>query len=737
MVTMPARNPSDWKGLFDTLQSWLFHDDPSVIIDTNGNEGDILTALRVDSESKDQTTISIRNTSSAAGDFPALVSEGNSDDEQFESRNLCDYLSSFAKMDKNARKVQASREPENTPLADVVCCLETSTRPQYSDVDVEKYLERLTGQSGRPKFERVLSALSVLREGGRGLFILPRSMLVAYESVFNYIEGVRLHAIIDLDPEQFGFEEIHSQFEMSLILIENSQPDYARSNVRHISVDQFDDRLAALIHSPLDHLPEFDLTNQPLNVTIVNQQTYFDFSPHVAFNVPHLLPLFRSDEFIPLGEIDGVSVQYGINHTVAEEFYFTQGEVEKSPIDPDLFTPILTKDTIGEANYTITHADIDQFVLDLRQPIQNIEKRGAAYTEDGILDEILNMGYVHAVDYVKSDIPNQNPKTGYWFCPFLTQELDNFELVTRKLSSDSEWIRVDLGSVILDRPCIGIICADPDTGRGISQALKTQGYQRLIEDLFNSSFGGVVHYLKYLINQIPIPRRALCEEFNMKSESIFPPESHRDEVRLTELLCDCIHEESVRNTFERLLKPNDEYAWAWFLSPTEYQEFTQKWESDREEAKQFVADQLTEENLEQIRHDIQRDDIPEERSQIVTELLDEFQNGKDRLFLYGITPQFEGLLVDWAKQQGHRIGETEDRNFVVYVGDDDNKTISKTLSGLLNYYLKDGFGKFLHSHIREARNEIAHGGIVDNDRRQATMFLLCLYVLYRRTLLTT
>jgi hypothetical protein len=733
---MPPRHPSDWEGLLDILQSWLFSNNPSVILDTTGNKGDLLTGLGFNSGSEDLTALALRTTSDEAEDFPGVVPSRNYDYGRIESLSISDYLGSLVEMEKERENDQASDEAEDLPLADVVCCWEISNRRQYTD-DVEGYLNHLLGYAGRPKFERVLSAFAALQDGGRGVLVLPRGMLVAYESVFEYLEGVRLNAIIDLDSERFGFEEIDPRFEMSVVLVENRPQGDNQSTVRHISVNQFDDRLGALIHSPPDHLHEINLTNYPLDITTVDQQAFLEFLPQVAFNVPHLLPIFRSDEFVPLGELNGVSVRQGIHHALAEEFYFTPGEVEKSGIDLNLFTPILTKDTIGEAGHSITDSDIDQFVLDLRQPIQDIEERALALPEDEVLEEIRKIGHGHAVDYVTSNIPNRNPRTGYWYCPFLSQDEDNFDLVTRELSSDAEWIRVDLASVILDGRCIGITCTDPYVGRGVSQVMQTKGYQRLIEELFDSSFGGVIHYNKYLIDQIPIPSRALSEEFSTQTESIFPPESHRDEVQLTELLYDCVHEESVRNTFERLLEPNDEYAWAWFLSPTEYQEFTQKWESDPEDAKQFVADRLTQENFEHIKRDLERDAIPHERAQIVGELLDEYRNEKNRLFLYGITPQFEGVLVDWAEQQGHRTGETEDGNFVVYVGEDHDETVPKTLSGLLKYYLKDGFGEFLHTHVRESRNEMAHGGIVENDRRQATMFLLCLYALYRRTSLNT
>lgn len=733
---MPARHPSDWEGLLDTLQSWLFYNDPSVVLDTTGNAGNLLEGLGVDSTTEDLTTIKLEDTANQEEGDPIIVPSGNHSEEWLESMGVADYLRSLAGEGDTSRSDQSSRELADNPSADVVCCLEMSNRRQYTDDNIRRYLESSLGVSGRPQFERVLSALAALHKGGRGVFFLPRSMLVSYESVFEYLQGSRLHAIIDLDPEQFGFEEIDPRFEVSAILVEKRSTSDDEDVVRHITLDQFDDRLGSLIHCPTAHLSEMELTDYDLDLTTVDQRAFTEFPSHVAYNVPHLLPIFRSDEFVSLGEIEGITVHRGTQFSPPEAFYFTPGEVKKSAINSELFTPIVTRDAIGETTYSIADLDIEQFVLDLRQPIREIKEENPGLSEKEILDELHSSGYDHAVDYVTSNISDWNPRTGYWFCPFLHQDVDGFALVTQELSADAEWTRVDLDSVILDRNCIGIACTDPDAEQGISQVIQTQGYQRLIEGLFDSSFGGVIHYKKYLIDEIPIPRRALTEDFCMQTEPIYPPESYRDEVRLTELLQECVREEPTRETFERLLEPNDEYAWAWFLSPDEYHEFTQKWETDPEDAKQFVADRLTEEDVKQIERDLKRDSVPSERSQIVTELLDEYRNRKNRLFLYGATPQFEGVLVDWAEQNGHTVEEDDDGNLVVNVGDEESgETVPKTLSGLLRYYLRDGFGEFLHEHVRTSRNEVAHGAIVENDRSQATMFLLCLYALYRRTLL--
>jgi hypothetical protein len=734
---MPVRHPSDWEGLFDILQAWLFNNDPSVILDTTGNAGNLLEGLGVDSTTEDTTAIALENTLDDEEGGPVIAASDNHSEEWFKTIGVADYLRSLPKEGDKSRDDRSSTAPADDPSAGAVCCFEMSHRRQYTDDDIPGYLENSLGVTGRPQFERVLSALVALHEGGRGLFIVPRSMLASYESVFEYLQGFRLHAIIDLNPNRFRFEEIDQRLDFSVILVKRNSTD-EDDLVRHITLDRFDDRLGALIHSPTAHLSGIELTDDNLDLTTVDQQVFTEFPPHVACNVPHLLPIFRSEEFVSLREIDAVTVHRGAQLSPPEAFYFTPEEIKKSAINSELFTPIITRDALREATYSIAESEVEQLVLDLRQPIREIEEENSDLSKKEILKELRRSGYEHAVDYVTSNVSDWNPRMGYWFCPFLHQYVNRFALVTPELSADAEWIRVDLNSVVLDRLCIGIACTDSDAEQGISQIIQTQGYQRLIEKLFDSSFGGVIQYNKYLINEIPIPCRALTENFRIQTESIYPPESYRDEVRLTELLQECVHEEPARETLGRLLEPNDEYAWAWFLSPDEYQEFTQKWETDSEDAKQFVANRLTEEDVKQIERDLKRDSIPSERSKIVTELLEEYRNRKNRLFLYGATPQFEGVLVDWAERNGHTIEEDEDGSLVVNVGDEEAvETVPKTLSGLLQHYLRDGFGEFLHEHVRTSRNEVAHGAIVENDRSQATMFLLCLYALYRRTMLNT
>lgn len=734
---MPAIHPPDWEALLDTLQAWLFNDEPSVVLDTNSNAGQLLEGLGVDSMTEDLTVITLENAQDEEGSDLEIARSKNSDDEWFESISVADYLRSLAEEGNKSPTDQPSRDLVKSPPADVVCCFETSNRRQYTDDDIHGHFERSLGVTGRPQFERVLSALAALHEGGRGMFILPRSMLVSYESVFEYLQEVRLHAIVDLNPKRFGFEEVDSRFEFSIILVEKGPSD-DKDLVRHITLDRFVDQLGALIHSPTEHITEVEFNDQNLDFTTVDQRDFTEFPPHVAYNIPHLLPIFRSNEFISLDEIEGVTVHRGIQVSPPEEFYFTPGEVKKSAISSELFTPIVTRDVLGEATYSMADSDVEQFVLDLRQPIREIEEGASDLSKKNILEELRISGYEHAVDYVTSNIPDWNSRTGYWFCPFLHQDVDQFALVTRKLSPDAEWTRVDHDSVILDRFCIGIACTDPDAEQGISQVIQTHGYERLIEELFGDSFGGVIQYNKYLIDKIPIPRRALTVDFRMRTEPVFPPESYQDKVRLTELLQECVRENPAKGTFKRLLEPDDEYAWAWFLSPDEYQEFMQKWEADPEDAKQFVADHLTEEDVKRIERDFKRNLVSSERSKIVIELLEEYRNQKNRLFLYGVTPQFEGVLVDWAERKGHTAEKDNDGNLVVNVGDDEaRQTVPKTLSGLLRHYLRDGFGEFLHEHVRTSRNEVAHGAIIENDRSQATMFLLCLYALYRRTLLNS
>ena len=724
---MSALHPEEWDGLFATVHSWLFDGDVRTVIDTTGNTGNLLTTLQSRYIQPECTWIKLAVDSTA--DTPPIrffpddcYSEGGS-----ETVTVSESL-------QNADKGSNETVPPN--LADVVCGFELANRKEYTEKSVPDELKRLLGREGRPEHERILSSIATLRDGGRGMLVVPRSMIMSYNTILEYFDHTRIHAIIDLNSNRFGFEEIDRRFQFSVLLFEKQDLRDGEQLVRQLRVDEFDERLGFFIQAPVSHLSGVDLNEKSLKFRGVPQQDLLDYPPQVPFNIPELLPIFRSDEFVKLGELDDVAIHRGLQQPLPDAYYFTKSEIDKSSISSDLFSPIITYETLANSGRVVTEAEMEQYVLDLTEQVKEVKRSIDDSSMEEILDGLSNQGYSDAVNYLSTNIEQRSSRTGYWFCPFLSQTEREFALAFPRLAPDAKWTRVDCDSAILSYKCLGISCNDEITARGISRAVQTKGYRRLIEDLFDSSFGGVIHYKHYLIDQIPIPRRGLTQDFDDRSDSLFPLETHRSEVRLTELLAGCVQNELARETFENLLAPDDEYAWAWFLSPEEYDEFIQKWETDPEAAKQYVVDHLGDEDIEQIRSGLSDESIPPERSQILEELLEEYLNQKNRMFLYGVAPQFEGVLMDWAEYQGHELGTDDNGNFVVYVdADDQQRVVSKTLSSLLRYYLQDGFGEFLHEYIRERRNELAHGSIVENDRNQATIFLLCLYALYRRTVL--
>ena len=88
---------------------------------------------------------------------------------------------------------------------------------------------------------------------------------------------------------------------------------------------------------------------------------------------PEYVPLFRSSDFTSLGEIEQLSVYREIRTIDRDVFYFSSSEIEKSHLDSDLFTPLIRREDIVEADFTITESDLNHYVLDLRGAIEKIE----------------------------------------------------------------------------------------------------------------------------------------------------------------------------------------------------------------------------------------------------------------------------------------------------------------------------------------------------------------------------
>lgn len=121
-----------------------------------------------------------------------------------------------------------------------------------------------------------------------------------------------------------------------------------------------------------------------------------------------------------------------------------------------------------------------------------------------------------------------------------------------------------------------------------------------------------------------------------------------------------------------------------------------------------------------------------ERWETIEELAEEYQQENYRLFMYAATPQFEGFIMDWAKENGHVVVWKGGRPYVQFISQDEDEKpepIPKGLGTLIDAFLPRGFGDFLQDKVKELRDGLAHGEVIANSREQAAICFLSLHTL--------
>jgi hypothetical protein len=112
---------------------------------------------------------------------------------------------------------------------------------------------------------------------------------------------------------------------------------------------------------------------------------------------------------------------------------------------------------------------------------------------------------------------------------------------------------------------------------------------------------------------------------------------------------------------------------------------------------------------------------------LLNDLLMEFESDHYRSFLAGITLQFEGILTDLVLETGGDIVEQDGETEFKLPGK--NRSQQKNLHNLISTFFDGIFSTFMHETIRQRRNAIAHGDVIEDDQDLAIYFFIAFYAL--------
>ncbi|WP_226929204.1 class I SAM-dependent DNA methyltransferase [Halorubrum halophilum] len=573
----------------------------------------------------------------------------------------------------------------------------------------------------------VAKAVSHLKEGGRGAFLLPKS--VFREDLLEYLtKSCSIHRIIEIPASTFN--DTHSVEMVVLTLIkETRDPEVRETGIGRFNQVELPDNARGLFEQPLDGI----LQNKynPYNAELV-KASHADLEGKRVLRVlsdPPIYEIITSDEFTRLGDVPGITIGSGVQTGDNEFFYFDPDEKQESGIDDQFFRPII-KNPSNETR-TITEDEIDLHILDLQPYVDELEEEGIKITEANIVERLQSEGHEELIEYIEGKYEKRNNR-GLKFLPRYRGKVQDPDLVINQMFDEPRCYTVEVDDALLDSAMIGIEAEDRQTRDSLARLLNTPLYKEFIQTFSNSM--GLDWYRLNIgqLRDVPIIEDALTEDMFDRMDPFFPPQGDNDLISLNQLLIESCDSSEEKQSLRRYLASRDSYAWSWFLTLPEFEEFQQLLESDRDKARQFVLNRFDQRLLDQARNTFDNIQFFDKRRELLNDLLMEFEEGHYRGFLAGIVLQFEGILGDLVTEAGGEI--TEENGNTVFKMPTERGTQRKNLSTLISHFFDGVFSTFLDETIRQRRNQIAHGGVIEDDRELAIHFFISFYALCNASL---
>jgi len=195
-----------------------------------------------------------------------------------------------------------------------------------------------------------------------------------------------------------------------------------------------------------------------------------------------------------------------------------------------------------------------------------------------------------------------------------------------------------------------------------------------------------------------------------------------------QILIEACPTDDTGRALQRYMASRDDYAWSWFLTLPEVERFQDLVEEDREKAQEFIIERFDQELLDKARQTFNQLAFFEHRCDLLNDLLMEFESNHYRSFLAGITLQFEGVLTDLVLEAGGNIVEQDGETEFKLPGKHRSQQ-QKNLHNLISTFFDGVFSTFMHETIRQRRNAIAHGDVIEDDQDLAIHFFIAFYAL--------
>jgi len=573
----------------------------------------------------------------------------------------------------------------------------------------------------------VAKAVTHLKDGGRAAFVLPKHAL-RHGLLECLTETCALHRIVALPLGAFA--ETRRGFEAVVVALvkEDRSPEALETGVAKFNRMELPDNARGLFEQPLDGI----LANRynTFDAEIV-KAAHGDLDGETVMRLlssPSIYDALTADGFTQLGGLEpDIEVGSGATSGNNELFYFDAEERDASDIDDRFFQPLIKN--LPDDTLSITEDGIDQYVLDLQPYLDDVPDSATPTRDEDILEQLEQDGHNHLVEYLRSAEPRPN-RTNHSGSSFTLQRRGKFQnpdLALPQFFDEPRCYTVEVDDAMFDSTVIGIRTETQELKTALQRLLNTPLYKE-----FLSTFGSPMDLDWYRINlrelrDVPVIEEALTAEVASKLDAFLPLEDDNDVIGANQVLIEACPTDEAEQALQRYMASRDDYAWSWFLTLPEVERFQELVEEDREKAQEFIIERFDQELLDKARQTFNQLEFFEHRRDLLNDLLMEFESNHYRSFLAGITLQFEGILTDLVlKTDGDIVEQNGETKFKL---PGENRSQQKNLHNLISTFFDGIFSTFLHETIRQRRNEIAHGDVIEDDQNLAIHFFIAFYAL--------
>jgi hypothetical protein len=273
------------------------------------------------------------------------------------------------------------------------------------------------------------------------------------------------------------------------------------------------------------------------------------------------------------------------------------------------------------------------------------------------------------------------------------------------------------------------------------QVLNAPLYRSILRDLSGSLREDYNRISNYTLSDLPVLECLLTEEVARRLEQFVPYEDSTDIVNSNRILLEECENQEQESVLREYIASQEEFAWSWLSDREDFVEAVES--SDEEAVREFLVEEYDDEILRRTEEAIRSLRLFDEREDILMTLIEEFdERNHHHVFLTGISTQFEGVLSDLVEELGGEVKRKDgtsrfrlpERDESDNDMDGSEEGAEKNLNNLIDSFFDGPVGTFLHQDIRQRRNRIAHGEVVEDDRQTAIEFLLAFHALCYKSL---